>query len=78
MVELNFEENTLNYSPQEYCFSAAGEEQCLDMGEVVQGIEVDVLGYTAGYYEIDEHNLAIWDDECDYPTEQNCALMLTK
>jgi hypothetical protein len=78
VVQFNFDETTLDYSPQEYCFSVMGVEECLDMGETIEGIEVAVLGDAAGYYEITENTLTLWDDDCDYPTDQTCAIILTK
>ena len=78
VIQFNFDNTTLAYSPEEYCFSVMGEETCWDMKESVEGVDIPVIGSGAGYYEIDENTLTLWDDDCDYPTEQTCAIKLTK
>ncbi len=78
VIELTFDEDSISLSPEEYCFTVAGMETCEDMSEFTEGIDIASFGSGSGYYEFDGSTLIIWDDDCDYPDDDSCALILEK
>lgn len=76
---LNFENDSVTVSPDEYCFTVAGFETCQSVEEFAGGMdEFAFYGDEGAYYEVDATSLTLWDDECDYPDDATCAANFTK
>lgn len=78
IIQLDLDPNSIAYSPAEYCFSLGGEEICQDLSEITQEFETSDFELGTGNYEIDGSTLTMWDDVCDYPADQTCAMIFTK
>lgn len=80
VLMLNYDTEALTTTPEEYCYSVSGIETCTEVGDLTAGFE-DLLLYgeeDGAFYEVDETSLALWDDACDYPEDQECAAQFTK
>ncbi|MDH5507395.1 MAG: hypothetical protein OEZ02_09255 [Anaerolineae bacterium] len=78
-IQMSLDPNGFSFSPAEYCFSMAGEESCEDLSDIAdQGTDISGFDSGAAFYEFSGAYLYMWDDECDYPNEKDCALKLTK
>ena len=76
---LNFDEDTFSLSPEEFCFTFMGIETCQNIDEFAGGFdEFEFYEGEGVYYEVDEGSLTIWDDICDYPEEESCAVKFSK
>lgn len=80
---ISFDTENLTTTPEEVCFTVAGFESCQVvaelLGEYIEEFE-GIFGFEndTAFYEVDETSLTMWDADCDYPTDQLCAKMLTK
>lgn len=78
IVQLELDPDSVTYSPDEYCFSIGGEETCQDLFEVTEDFEASDFDLGTGNYEVVDSTLTIWDDDCDYPSDQTCTMVFTK
>lgn len=80
---IRFDADNLTTTPEEVCFTVAGFENCQNVEEVLGEItgefeDIFTSENDTAFFEVDETSLTIWDDNCDYPEDQECAAHFTK